>query len=528
MSFTSIEFLLFIGITFIIYYIFPFSKRWVVLLIASYTFYGFADVRFLPFLLFTTCSTYLTGRMLELENNRIAEITALDDTNDGQAKRVLLKKKKKKLLMIGLMTNLFILIVVKYFNDMLQNLNLVVRYLDLDYRLQPLSLLVPLGISYYIFQSIGYLMDIYRTKYPAEKNIFRYALFISFFPQLIQGPITRYNEISVSLYRGHAFCAHQIVKGFLLILWGYFLKMVIADRIGLLIDPIFKEYPSYLGGYVILAGVGYSLQVYTDFSGGINIARGVAELFGITLPENFQQPFFAMSLQDYWRRWHISLNNWLRDYVFYPISLSKTFVKLGKYFRNILGVRFGKNMAIYIATFVVRIIMAIWHGASWKYLFQGLFHGFLITAGIQFKPELEKLTKLFHINTECFSWKLFRLTRTFLLVSAARLMIRTETLKDAFYMLGSVFTKINPWIWVDGSILNLGLSSANVALLIVSLLILLFVSLLREQSVDIRECILNQNIIFRWILYYLLIFSILIFGIYGPGYDAASFIYQKF
>lgn len=528
MSFTSIFFLVFIGIIFIFYNIFPLNKRWLVLLTGSYIFYGIADVRFIVFILFTTFSSYFTALQIEKHtreyNSKISSI--------AKEQKALLKaeaKKVKKAVMLkGIALNLTMLIVVKYTNDFIYNINFIGNHFHFDFVLNPISILVPLGISYYVFQSIGYMVDVYRGKYPADKNFLRYALFVSFFPQLIQGPISRYDELALQLYEGHSFHSERIQKATLLILWGYTKKLIIADRLGIMVNTIFNNYPQYMGGYAILAGVGYSLQVYTDFSGGIDVARGVAELFGIVLPENFQQPFFAASLQDYWRRWHISLNNWLRDYVFYPISLSRAFVNLGKHCRRIFGLRFGKNLAIYIATFVVRLIMAIWHGASWKYVFQGFFHGFLITAGIQLKPELELLTKKLKINTSCFSWRLFQILRTFTLVTIARIIVRASSVSDAWKMIKSIIAVKNPWIWFDGSLYGLGLSRADILVLLLFLLLLFLVSFMKEKQIAVREAILSQNMVFRWIIYYILIFSIIILGIYGPGYDASAFIYQQF
>lgn len=251
-------------------------------------------------------------------------------------------------------------------------------------------------------------------------------------------------------------------------------------------------------------------------------------MLGIILPQNFQRPFFATSLQEYWRRWHISLNNWLRDYIFYPISLSKTFVKLGKKCRSLLGQRIGKNLAIYIATLIVRLIMAIWHGMSLKYIVQGLFHGLLIICGIHFAPELKLLTNKLKIRTNCFSWKLYQIIRTFILAGIARIIVRADNITVAWEMLKSTITVYNPWILVDGSLFRLGLSAADFMLVIFALLVLFCVSLCQECGIHIRESLNKQNIVFQWIIIYGLFICIVIFGIYGSGYDASSFIYQQF
>lgn len=528
MAFTSFRFLLFICVVTFVYFILPLKHRWISLLFFSFLFYGLLDIRYIIFLLFTIISTFYTGTLLQKYND---EYIRESKTSSKQNKKILKNKykfKKKKLLFLGVMSNLLILVIVKYTNDFFINLNSVFSFLKVDIILNPITILVPLGISYYIFQSIGYLVDIYREKYSAESNIFKYALFVSFFPQLVQGPISRFDTLGDQLIVGHAFDVDRTRNGSLLVLWGFFLKLVIADRIGIMVNSIFNNFPQYLGSYVIWGGFAYSIQVYTDFSGGINIAKGVAEILGINLPDNFRRPYFATSLQEYWRRWHISLNDWLRDYVFYPISLSKTFVNLGKSARKTFGTRFGKNFAIYIATMVVRLIMAIWHGLSWKYIVQGLFHGFLITAGIQFAPQINSITKKLKIRTDCFSWKLFQIVRTFTLAGIARIMVRATNLSVAWSLIRSIFTVYNPWIWVDGSLFKLGISAADFCLLVVAMFILLFISSMQEKGIHIREKLSEQNLIFQWGLIYFMIFSIIIWGIYGPEYDSSAFIYQQF
>lgn len=528
MAFTSFNFLLFILIVAFIYFLLPLNRRWIALLVFSFLFYALLDLRYIVFLIFTIISTFYIGVFLQKYNDAYKkELKDNLKTNKKNLKNKF-KTQKRKVLLVGILSNLLVLVIVKYTNDFIINLNSIFSFIKVDIILNPITILVPLGISYYIFQSISYIVDIYREKYAAESNIFRYALYISFFPQLVQGPISRFDILGNQLIVGHKFNAERARSGCLLILWGFFLKLVIADRIGIMVNAIFDNFPNYLGAYVIWGGFAYSIQVYTDFSGGINIAKGIAEVLGIELPDNFRRPYFATNLQEYWRRWHISLNDWLRDYVFYPISLSKTFVNLGKNARKTFGNRFGKNLAIYIATMVVRLIMAIWHGMSWKYIVQGLFHGLLITAGIQFAPQMGILTKKLKIRTDCFSWKLFQIVRTFTLAGIARIIVRAANLSIAWSMIRSIFTVYNPWVWVDGSLFELGISAADFCLLIVTMFILLYISSMQEKGIHIRKKLFEQNLVFQWGIIYSLIFAVIIFGMYGPGYNSSAFIYQQF
>lgn len=254
MAFTSLKFLVFISLVFIVYYAVPLQMRWISLLLFSFAFYAYADIRYVVFLVFTIITTYLIGRVLQHYNNECKEALRGTEKTEKKAVKNNYKAKKQKVLLVGILINLLVLIIVKYTNDFIANINVLGAALKVDIILNPISILVPLGISYYVFQSIGYVVDIYREKYDAEKNIFKYALFLSFFPQLIQGPISRYDILNEQLIVGHPFEATQVQKGLLKILWGFFLKLVIADRIGIMTNTIFNNFPQYLGSYVILGG----------------------------------------------------------------------------------------------------------------------------------------------------------------------------------------------------------------------------------------------------------------------------------
>jgi D-alanyl-lipoteichoic acid acyltransferase DltB (MBOAT superfamily) len=369
---------------------------------------------------------------------------------------------------------------------------------------------------------------VYRGKIQADKNIAKFALFVSFFPQLVQGPISRHSELAHQLFMEHDFDYQRVKFGGQLMLWGLFKKLVIADRAGILVNNVFSNYENFEGLTILITVMIYGVQIYCDFSGGIDVARGIAQVFGIELTLNFARPFFATSLSNFWRRWHITLGSWVRDYVFYPLTLSKTFTQLGRYSRRKLGNNLGKMVPTLTAMIIIFLIIGVWHGPQWKYVFYGLYNGIIISIAISVAPFFTKIKNKFNVRTETFSWRLFQIIGTFFLVTGGRYFTRSHDFMASVDMIKQTLKSFNPWIFFDGTLYNLGLDISNFHLLMILIVLLLGVDLFQEMGYQIRVKISQQNIIFRWVIYLLAIFSIIIFGIYGIGYDAASFIYMGF
>ena len=532
MAFNSFTFLIFAVAVITFYFSVPKRFQWIVLLIASYAFYLFSARWVVVFLLFTTITTFYTGLLIgRVNDNYRSALSGGENTlTKEQRKRLAIESKKQKqiILLIALVVNFGILAFMKYFNFFAMNVNSILKLITVDQSIPLISLLLPLGISFYTFQSAGYIIDVYRDKVKPDKNIAKFALFVSFFPQIVQGPISRYNDLALQLYESHNFDYTRAKFGAQLILWGLFKKMVIADRIVIAVDTIFNNYLDYSGITLFLGAVFYSLQVYCDFSGGIDIARGVAQIMGIELTKNFERPFFATSIADFWRRWHITLGSWTRDYIFYPLSLSKSFAKLGRMSRKFFGSYLGKLLPTFLAMLITFLVIGIWHGASWKFVAYGLYNGVLIFTGILIEPFVGKIIKRFQIRTNVFSWHLFNLSLTFFLVSIGRYFSRANDFMDALRMLKRTFTTFNPWVLYDGSLNQLGLSERDMVLLILAVVVLFVVDLFQERGLSVRQIISEQNLVFRWGVYLLAVFSILIFGIYGIGYEPADFIYMGF
>ena len=357
MAFTSPEFLILVLAALLAYYLLPKRVQWVILLLASCAFYLAGGIGAMVYLLYTTVTTYIAGRWLG----------ALNQKRQGSQAGAKLKRRKKAIVAVTAAANFGLLFMVKYWDATAQAMDNLTGL-----ALPRLDLLLPLGLSFYMFQSMGYVIDCYRGKYPPQRNIAKYALFVSFFPQMVQGPISRFNQLGPQLTQPHPFCADQVKYGIQLAMWGYLKKLVIADRAAVVVNTVFQTPENYGGAMTAIAVGFYCVQLYCDFSGGIDITRGVAQLFGIDLAENFRRPVFAVSLTDYWRRWHITLGSWMKDYVFYPISLSKPFARLGKFTRRRIGGRLGKIIPTSLATFLVYFIIGIWHGANFRYIAFGL------------------------------------------------------------------------------------------------------------------------------------------------------------
>ncbi len=357
MLFTSYEFLGFVAVVILAYYLIPKKCQWPLLLAASYLFYLIAGVDCLVYILATTVTVYFVA--LRIERNTLRQTAYLKEhkgelsKDEKKAYKEGQKKIRLRWFVCCVLLNIGILAAVKYTNFFLSNVNGILTAFGQTKQLSFFSLALPMGISFYTFQALGYLIDVYRGTVPAEKNPFRFALFVSFFPQLVQGPISRFGDLGRTLYGEHAFDARTVSYGLQRVLWGYFKKMVVADRILAAVTAIIGDTNTYGGAYVFVGMLFYTLQLYADFTGGIDITIGIAETMGITVQENFNRPYFSKSLKEYWRRWHISMCSWFRDYVFYPVSVSGFMQKFSKFARGHFGQKVGKRLPVYISSFAV-------------------------------------------------------------------------------------------------------------------------------------------------------------------------------
>lgn len=531
MAFVSLPFILFVAVTVLVYFIVPKRFQWCVLLAASYIFFWINSEWLVLIMFFATVVTFFIGKALYSVNSKgkayLKENSATLSSKEKKAYKEKTKKKARLVLLAGILIVLGTLVFLKYFNFLASNANHLLKYIGV--KIPELKLLLPLGISFYTLQAISYMVDIYRNKYEPDKNLGKFMLFMSYFPQIVQGPIARHNRLAHQLYAEHKFDYTRFTHGVQLIVWGWMKKAIIADRIAIPVNEIFDNFSNYSGWMVFLGAVFYGIQVYTDFSGGMDIARGVSQIFGVELELNFKQPYHSKSIEEFWRRWHITLGGWMRDYIFYPLSLSKAFSNLSKKTRKIFGQFIGKRLPAFLSMFIVYFLVGFWHGSSWKYIAYGVWNGVFIVASILLAEVYDKGREKLKIDSESVSWRVFQIFRTFVLVSLGRFFSRANRLKDAIGMFGLTFKKLYDFSFVvDGSLTELGLDTANWIILAIAVVVLFVVDNLHEHGVQIRDTISKQNIVFRWIIYYAAIIAILVFGIYGPGYDSAGFIYEQF
>ena len=446
MGYTTITFMIFMLLVTAAYYMFPVKKyQWTVLLVASYIFYLWASWKYAAFLLFTTFTVYFAALIMYKNSKTAKETIVLHsgewDREQKKQYKEEMKRKRRKVLIMVLVLNFGILIFLKYFNLFAGGMNSFLEKSGMTGPIPILHLALPLGISFYTFQSIGYLIDVYREKFEPERNPAKYALFVSFFPQLIQGPISFYDQLAHQLYAERNFSYKNLKHGTLLMLWGYFKKMVIADRAVSLIQMVAPDYMQYNGTVIFITVLVYALQLYADFSGGIDISRGFAEILGIEMAENFCRPYFAVSINDYWRRWHITLGAWMKNYVFYSLAMSKRFFKMGKnlkqkYGDHAVGAHIAKVLPAGIASFITFLLVGIWHGANMKYVAFGVWNGSVILLSVLMQPLFNKAIAGLHIQTQKTSWRIFQILRTFLIVLIGYMFDIGNNFSAAIDMLG--------------------------------------------------------------------------------------------
>lgn len=530
MLFTSYSFLLFLLVVFVVYYIMPGRFQWMFLLLASYVFYFFSGAGNLCYILFTTASTYFITRQIQrlkdIQAACLKERKGEMNREERKAYKEREKKKQWRWLLVCLILNIGMLAVVKYTNFAIYNINGILGLVKSSGRLSFLDIALPMGISFYVFQSMGYAIDVYRGKYRAEQNPLKLALFVSFFPQLIQGPISRFDSLAVSLYEPHCFQARTVAFGLQRILWGFFKKLVIADRLVAAVNTLIGDPGQYPGAWVFVGMLFYALELYADFTGGIDITIGIGESLGISVTENFIRPYFSKNIKEYWNRWHITMGSWFTDYIFYPISVCQPMLKLGKWSRKHLGEQLGKRVNIYLSAFVVWFATGIWHGASWNFIVWGLANYVVIMAS----QELEPFYRWFHRRAAVkgtWFWKVFSVGRTVLLMSALRTFDCYRDVPLTFRMFGSMFTTFN-WDELFGvKMLGLGLSGVDFVIVALGFFLLLGVSLVQRGG-SVRAKIAARPYPVRFVLWFGLFLLVLLWGAYGTGYDASQFIYNQF
>ena len=478
MLFNSLEYLIFLPIVVIFYNLLPQKLKNIFLLLASLTFYSFWNVKYTLLMVFSIFVTYMTG--LYIEKNR------------GQV------KKMKLAVFLCFFINLGILFIFKYFNFFADLLN---NFSGKDFNLA-IDVLLPVGISFYTFQALGYTIDVYRKDIRAEENFIDYALFVSFFPQLVAGPIERSVNLLPQIKKPRKFSYDNLVKGLVLFFYGMFLKLIIADRAAILVNEVFGNYKNFSREILIISGILFTLQIYCDFYSYSIMAKGSAKILGIDLMDNFKEPLLSKSITEFWRRWHISLSTWFKDYLYIPLGGNRR-GKLRKYF-NLL---------------VVFLVSGLWHGAELSFVLWGLIHGVFNV--------LENILGINKKSKRNILLDSLRRVLTFIIVVFAFIYFRAENIHHGNeYLLAILNNPRSLNLMDDLSKTKFGI--ANIYPLLVGVAILFIFDVLKYNNINLSEKVLKIILPIRWIIYLAFIFAIIIFGVYGPDFSESAFIYFQF
>lgn len=538
MTYTSFMFAVFALLTILVYYLIPSKKyQWVVLLIASFIFYMYNSYRFAFYIACTTASIYFAAKYIEDYARSTKELAKQKKTELSRSEIKAFKKERKKreqlILALALILNFGILFILKYYNFMVGGLFELLGFSKGETPF--IKLFLPLGISFYTFQATGYLIDVYRGLVDAERNFFKFALFVSFFPQTIQGPISEFEQLGNQLTQEHKPEWIRFKLGCQLILWGLFKKLVIADRAIYFIQKCTNHYTQYNGLVIFLVGLTYALQLYTDFSGGIDISRGIAKILGIDMIDNFKRPYFSQSLGEYWRRWHISLGAWMKKYVFYSLAMSNTFMKLSNRIKkgekkpSAVRMHLAKTLPSALAIFVVFMFVGLWHGANSKYVAFGVWNGAILMLSMLFKPVFLRMNEIFHVKDTSFFWKLFRIIRTFILVLVGYYFDIAKDFKSAVDMMSRSVFDWNISLAMQQLPKMLPQIQDHIILFVAS--IILFVCSILQERKDAEspgELTHSHSAVLQWIVIFIEILLVAIFGVYGTGADPADFVYMQF
>ena len=532
MGYQSLKFLLFSAAVVLVYYaVGKFYKKGqqYVLLFANLAFYSICGLKYLPFLAVTLFFSFFAAKRIgKIFSSADEKLLMAESPAEKKSIRANAKKKAKVPMLFGILVPLAFLVVCKYSLFVLKNVNAVISRLGA----QPIGLfkmILPLGISFYTFMAVGYVLDVYWKRIKAENSFAAFAVFLTYFPHIVQGPIGRYGKFREQFdpKKGVELNTQNLAFGAELVIWGLFKKLVIADRLSPFVGTFFDEPGKYGGLVMVIAAVLYSVQIYADFSGCIDIVSGISEMLGIKLPKNFNHPYFSLTIPEFWRRWHISLGEWFKDFVYFPVSTSEPVKKLRKAFKK-RGYKKAELLAASaVPTAVVWLITGLWHGASWNFVAWGAFYAVLMVGGNAFADFNKALTVKLKIDTETFGWKLFQMVRTFALCCIGRVFFRAEGLKNALRYFKNMFSSLSMQYILDERIYTYGLDRQNFILVIIAILVLLVADILEEKT-PLRQALSKQNIVFRYLVILLGIFAVIIFGIYGPQYNASEFIYEQF
>ena len=534
MSITSLTFFAFIFGVLIIYYAIPKKLQWCVLLCASVIFYLSFGIRSIIYVFITAITVFFATNALDrLSNQKSNRLKSSKDSLSKEDKALIKRcyeKKRRAVMIVALLINLIILFIFKYYHFAFQQVNSAIRVFGGKAIEDTASFIVPLGISFYTFQAVGYLVDIYWEYYKPERNFFKVLLFVCFFPQITQGPISDFEQLSKELFSEHTLNYKNYSWGFQRMMWGFMKKMVIADNFAPYVKTVFTNYNQYSGISVLIGAFMYSIQIYADFSGYMDIMCGYCEMLGIRIVENFERPYFSKSVTEYWRRWHITLGAWFKKYIYYPIGMSKWSRSLAKKLRGRYGKHFADNVPATLALLIVWTCTGLWHGASWAYITWGLVNGAFIIFSLWMEPIYASVKSRLKINESSRMWIGFQVIRTFVLVTFIKVLPEVGTLSQGVGYLRRIFTNHNiprsiitllPFVDLSSSLYSIPFFVAT------GFVVLLFCASLLQRKKMIREYFAKLPFAVRIVLLVGLTLIIITFGV-RSSWGQEGFLYANF
>lgn len=523
-----IYFLMFLPVSLIVYQLLNQKIRYISLLMFSLVFvslFGISSI-FFPFV--TAAIIYITSHMLERQKSLCEAALKQADREQKKIIKRRFTKKKRIILAFGIVLLLSVLIILKYFDFFAEAINHIRGTTYADGKISMLHLITPIGISFYTLCAIGYMADVYWNKTSAEKNYFKLLLFLCFFPTVMEGPICSYADIKSRLFNGESLKSDNLACGSIRIVWGLFKKIVVADRLYVIVTTLFDSGQSYSGAYIIIAAISYTIQLYMEFSGCMDIVIGSGQLFGIMLPENFRQPFLSKNASEFWRRWHITLGVWLKTYIFYPVSMSGAVKKWNQFGKEKLNKHLTMVVMSALALFPVWVCNGLWHGAGWNYIFYGMYYFVIIMLELILEPVGKSITNTLKTAENNKFIYILRILKTWVIIFTGELFFRANSLTQGFDMFFAMFKDFHLSTFTDGSIYSLGLSRADFLVAVVGAIIVFAIGIIKERHGNILETISGKRLSIRWTIYISLILAVIIFGAYGAGYMEVDFIYAGF
>jgi len=527
MAITSIQFIAFVIGCIVLFAVFPKKYRWISLLIGSIAFYAISDLRCIIFVLFSSFTVWFAGVKLNkiMNEEDVAVKEAGSDKVQKKAVREKYKRSRKNVLLVTLFINVGILVVLKVCNYLgVSPIGILTGGTSND----AMAVIMPLGISYYTFSVVGYILDVYWKRYVYEPSYFRFLSWTIYFPHIVQGPISRYNQLGTELKKELSLSWINFKYGMELILWGCFKKLVIADRISVFTNSIYADTNALsVGSVSFVVLVLDAVQIYTDFSGYVDIVTGVSQIFGVKLEKNFNRPFMSRTVPEFWRRWHMSLGGWFKDYVYYPVSVSRVCKKTSKKLRGKVSDKVISIIVTIIPVMCTWILTGLWHGTGIGYLAWGIYYGTLITVSVVFSDAINRLWSKFRINTECFSFKLLQRAKIFCIFMGGRFLANQWGMSTRINIVKSILRdSFAGKLWSE-QVYYYGLNELDFAIILIGVCILIIVAIMQEKYC-IREWFDKQNFVFRAVFLCCAFYIVFLFGIYGTEYDVGNFMYQQF